>query len=421
LIPTSTLPDLSPEKRVRVLAILREQKVPAERRAPLSPKQVAEMLSRRPHLAVWVQPSADRCFSDEEYVAAGAELREDLTGADFLLGIKERKPETLVSDAHYLIFSHTIKEQPGNRRLLQTVLERGCRLTDYETITDENGHRLVAFGHFAGVVGTLHALRMAGIRKDRFEMKAPREYHSLPEALQALDGADLSGLRVVLTGQGRVSAGAVQVLIGAGFTRISPEEFLAGVEDGPCFTQLSSKELYEPADGSAWKGSQDFYAHPEKYRSSFAPYLQAADILITGAFWGPGYPRLFATADLAAPTCRLRIIADVSCDLEGAVPCTLRASTIESPYFDIDPSTGHELPPFSGVDMVTMMTVDNLPCEMPAEATRHFGRQFLDNFLDDLLLDGPIARRATIAQKGQLAPAFQYLTGYAAPEEVVVE
>ena len=406
------------DKPGRVLAILREQKIPAERRAPLSPKQVGDLLARRPNLAVWVQPSPDRCFADAEYAAFGADVREDVSGADFLLGIKERKPETLQPGAHYLCFSHTIKEQPANRHLLGTMLDLGCRLTDYETITDGKGQRLVAFGYFAGVVGALHALRMAGLRSTRFEMEAPKQYHSLPEALQALDGADLSGLRVVLTGQGRVSAGAAQVLVAAGFTKLMPEAFLAGYGKGPSFTQLASEDLYQPEDGSPWQGSADFYNEPEKYRSRFAPYLAAADILITGAFWGPGYPRLFHTHDLAGS--RLRIIADVSCDIEGAVPCTHRASTIEAPYFDIDPVTGHELPAFSGRDTVTMMTVDNLPCEMPAEATRHFGRQLLDHFLDDLLADGPITRRATIAQQGQLLPNYQYLTGYAARDEVEV-
>ncbi len=404
-----------------VIAILREQKEPAERRAPLSPKQVAEMLSRRPNLAVWVQPCPNRCFADTEYEAAGAIVREDLAGADFLLGIKERKPDTIAPGGHYHIFSHTIKEQPANRRLLQAVLERGARLTDYETITNDQGLRLVAFGYFAGVVGALHGLRMVGIRLGKFDLKAPKDYGNLEDALKDLDGADLQGVRVVLTGTGRVASGAAQVLIGAGFTKLPPAAFLAGEGEGPVFAQLSSQDLYAPADGSAWQGSASFYANPEQYVGRFAPYLQQTDLLITGAFWGPGYPRLFATEDLAALSCRLRLIADVSCDMEGAVPCTRRASTIEAPYFDIDPCTGHELPAFSGAHTVTMMTIDNLPTEMPAEATRHFGRQLLDSFLDDMLADGPIARRATIAQNGYLMPAYQYLAGYAAQEEEVLK
>ena len=393
--------------------------MPPERRAPLSPKQVAELLSRKPNLAVWVQPSVDRCFPDTEYEAAGALLREDVSEADYLMGIKERKPETVIPGKHYLNFSHTIKEQPNNRLFLQTILQHNCRLTDYETITDDNGARTVAFGYFAGVVGALHALRMAGIRMGRFEMKAPKQYDSLELALRDLDNADLSGLRFVLTGHGRVSAGAAQVLVGAGFTKIGVAPFLAGEHAGPCFVQLSSQDLYTPADGTPWHGSEHFYNNPERYVSRFVPYVFAADGLITGAFWGPGYPRLFATEELAAPDARLRMIADVSCDILGAVPCTHRASTIDSPYFDIDPMTGHELPPFSGSHLVTMMTVDNLPCEMPTEATRHFGRQLLDFFMDDLLADGPITQRATIAQDGYLMPNFQYLAGYVGREEIV--
>jgi len=373
---------------------------------------VAELLSRKPNLAVWVQPCPHRCFSDAEYAQAGAVITEDVAGADYLLGIKERLAETLLPGKHYIFFSHTIKGQLNNRELLQQVLAQGCRLSDYEAITDENGSRTVAFGYFAGMVGALHALRMVGLRTGRFSGKAPKDYESLDQATHDLAKVNLQGLRFVLTGHGRVAMGAAQVLVAVGFTKVQPAVFSGETASGPVFTQLGSADLYALKDGSAWKNSSHFYSHPTLYNSTFAPFLAQADGLITGAYWGQGYPKLFSMQELARPQTRLRYIADISCDILGGVPCTHRASTIEAPYFDIDPNTGAEQPAFSGDSLVSMMTIDNLPSEMPTEATRHFGRQLMDIFIDDLLADGPIAQRAIVADNGRLTHAFAYLQEY---------
>jgi hypothetical protein len=261
---------------------------------------------------------------------------------------------------------------------------------------------------------------MAGRCLNRFDIKAPKDYPTLDDALKELDKKDLSGLRLVLTGHGRVSAGAAQVLIAAGFSKIHPYDFLrlepSLSNTAPVFTQLSSADLYHPGDGSAWMSSDHFYKHPTDYVSRFAPYLQVADGLITGAYWGPGYPRLFEMEALQHTDLQLKFIADVSCDILGAVPCTHRPTTIEQPYYDVDVASGEEKPAFSGPGHLTMMTIDNLPSEMPAEATRHFGRQLLDAFMDDLLQDGPLTQRATIAQNGVLLPAYSYLSAYAGVE-----
>jgi saccharopine dehydrogenase (NAD+, L-lysine forming) len=402
----------------QTIVLLREQKVPAELRAPFTPGQVKELLALFPGLEIRVQPCPNRCFTDSAYENAGALLTDSVAGATYLLGIKERKAETLVPGAHYLIFSHTIKQQPYNQDLLATLLERECSLTDWESITSPTtGERLIAFGYFAGVVGALHSLRMVGLARKTFFVQAPMHYASLRLALHDLWHAPLAGLRVVVTGQGRVSGGAVAVLKKLGFMQLSPAAFAAGEELGaaPVYTQLASGDLYHKP-GEAWQGSAAFYADPIGYESRFAPYMHSADVLITGAYWQPGYPRLFELEALADPSTRLRLIGDVSCDIAGAVPITHRATSTAMPYYDYNPATGAEEESFSNPANLTVMSVDNLPCEMPAEATEHFGAQLIAHFMADLFSRGPLAQHAQMVANGHLLPRFQYLEEWAAPE-----
>ena len=398
------------------ISLLREQKEPKERRVALTPEQCAELMDAYPGLKISIQPCPDRGYPDAEYAAAGVLVQEALLEGAYLFGIKERKPGTLLPGGRYLLFSHTIKKQPANQASLREYIDKGATLYDYECILDQDtGLRTVAFGHFAGMVGALHAIRMVGLREGKFTLRAPKDYHTLGEVKEALADLPIAGKKFVLTGHGRVSAGAKAILAKAHIKQIEPAEFLTYAGAEPVYCQLGSADLYAAADGTAFDRKR-LYSHPELFVSLFGPYLAAADVLITGAFWGPGYPQLFATDQLALPKTRLRLIADVSCDINGAVPCTHRASTIHEPYYDIDPAhgpNGSERPAFSSPHHTTLMAVDNLPCEMPKEASRHFGEQLMQYFMGDLLGQGPVAERSKIVAAGHLTAPYQYLAEWA--------
>ncbi len=397
-----------------ILGILREQKTPAERRAPLSPEHCARLLDEYPGMSIYVQPCADRCFLDADYAHAGAIVQEEMPKGALLFGVKERKPETIEPGRTYVIFSHVIKKQPYNQSLLEGMLAKEATLMDYECIVDERGSRLVAFGYFAGVVGALHGLRMYGLKTGRFVTKPPRECKSMFDSLMQIPKGGLDGFKVVLTGNGRVSSGARQVLEHAGLKQVDKATFLSTQPtEGGYYTQLSSMDMYMPIDG-VWMGSQHFYQNPNSYHTGFSPFVNETDLLITGHFWNENYPRMFAPKDLAAPGARLKVIADISCDIGGSVPVTIRPSTIEEPYYDIDPMTTKEAPAFSLEKNVTIMAVDNLPCEMPADASRHFGDQLVQYFIPDILAGGPVSTRASITKDGQLTPDFEYLADWVA-------
>ena len=149
------------------LALIREGKVPPDSRVPLTPEQCAYVLANHP-VEIVVEPSPIRCFADDEYREAGIALQNDLSDADVLLGVKEVPVEQLIPGKTYFFFSHTIKKQAYNRRLLQTILEKRIRLIDYEVLTDLNGRRLIAFGRFAGMVGAHNALYTFGRRSGLF-------------------------------------------------------------------------------------------------------------------------------------------------------------------------------------------------------------------------------------------------------------
>ena len=408
--PLQSVPINLNNKRPLALTLLREQKQPPERRVAFTPDQCALLIAKYPGLRIRIQPSDDRFFADEAYLTAGVEVEEEVLPDGLLMGIKERKPETLIEDRSYIFFSHTIKKQEYNRPLLQAVLDKRLELFDYEVITDDELARLVAFGHFAGVVGVLHALRMVGLRNKSFTMKAPRAYASLTAALADVAQIKLAGLRFAITGRGRVSRGAAQVLELAGIKHVSTADYL-GRDFGakPVYTMLSSQDLHTLKNKKGWISTEHFYHSPELYESRFAPYVAVTNVLITGAYWQEGYPKLFTLPSLANPANRLQIVADISCDINGAAPCTVRPSTIAEPYYDLSPYTGLEEEAFTDVKNISVMAVDNLPCEMPGEASKHFGEHLIEHFLPDYFTSGPVSNRAIMAKNGQLTQGFQYL------------
>jgi alanine dehydrogenase len=395
------------------VGIIREGKVPPDARAPLTPEQCAEAMVELP-LRVVVQPSPVRCFKNEEYTAHGIDLQDDLSDCDVLLGIKEVPVEQLIPGKTYLFFSHTMKKQPHNRRLLQAVLEKNIRLIDYEALTDDKGQRLIAFGFYAGIVGAHNGLWTWGRRTGDFALPRLCDSHDYAEVLKVYERLTLPPLRIVLSGSGRVSTGAAKNLRDMGIRQVTAQEFLETDFDEAVFTQITAEDYVVHRDGRPFD-KQHFYAHGEEYTCAFAPYYRRADIFINGIFYDKKSPAFFSVEDMRQPDFRIRVIADITCDImpDSSVPSTVRASKIADPVYGFDPATGLEVPAFSP-GAVDMMAIDNLPSELPRDASAFFGRQLLEKILPELLKgrDSAAICRGMIAEQGQLTAEFAYLADY---------
>jgi saccharopine dehydrogenase (NAD+, L-lysine forming) len=395
------------------IGLLREGKNPPDKRVPFTPLQVEEILQRFPGVNVIVQSSVARAFGDDEYRALGATVQEDVSACQILMGVKEVPAENLLADKTYLFFSHTIKKQPHNKKLLREVLRKNIRLIDYETLKDSQGNRLVAFGRYAGIVGAYNALWTYGKRYNVFELRRAFECFDVNDLKLELRKVKLPPLKIILTGAGRVGKGAMETLDSAGIRKVSPESFLEKNFDVPVYVQLSSADYHVRTEGGHFN-REEFHSHPGRYRSEFMKFASVAQLLIAGAYWNPAAPVLFTREEMLSSSFALKIIADVTCDIDGSIPSTKRASTIVDPLYDYDPLTDKTRPALSDEKFVTVMGVDNLPCELPRSASEEFGRDLIDKILRPLLgkdKEG-IIRRATIAENGSLTKAFQYLTDY---------
>ena len=396
------------------IGIIREGKEPVDRRVPLTPAQCKEVLERFPGTDLTVQTSPHRAYSDAEYTNAGIRVVEDLTDRDLILGVKEVPLPMLLHGKSYLFFSHTIKAQPHNRKLLRTVLERDIRLIDHELLTDEHGERVLAFGHWAGVVGAYNGMRAWQATHGGPSLKPAHQCRDLEELEEHLHAYPLPpDMRIVLTGGGRVGKGAMGVLERAGVERVTPKAFLTDHFPGPVYTVLGTADLYERIDGRPFdKGS--FRKDPTGHQSLFLPYARRAAIFIACHFWDPRGPKILSTEMLRDPQLGLQVVADISCDIGGPIDSTLRASSIENPLYGYDPASGTEKP--TGTPgTITVMAVDNLPCELPRDASHTFGQDLLERVMPHLVQGDPqgMIARATIAERGALSPHFDHLADYA--------
>ena len=401
------------EKRLKV-GILRETKNPPDRRVPLTPPQIITLEELYPEVEFFVQPSDSRCYSDEEYDYLGIPLREDLKDCDILLGVKEIDKRTFIPGKTYLFFAHVAKRQPHNRDMFREMVEKKIKLIDYEYLTTEKGQRVVAFGRHAGIVGAYNAIRARGIKTNHFRLKPAYMCHDLDEVWAGLRLIQLlPGLKILVTGEGRVSSGAMETLNVLNLVEVSPDDFLNRHFDVPVVCQIGPQYYTKHYKGQPYNFG-NFVKHPEEFESTFLPYTKVTDILITGHYWDPGSPQFFTREDMKSPEFRISIVADISCDVKGPVPCTLRASTIADPFYAYNPFLDIEEPAFSRQTNITVMAVDNLPGELPRDASQDFGKQLIQNVLHDLIynMESPMIRRATITDQGELTPHYSYLKDY---------
>jgi len=400
--------------RTMKIALIKERKNPPDRRVALTPQQLKILKEKYPHVEFVVESSPFRAFSDDEYRQAGIPVVHDVSDADVLIGIKEVPPEALIPNKKYLFFSHTIKKQPHNRKLLQTVLDKNIELYDHETLTDPDGNRLVAFGYYAGLVGAYNAIRTFGLKSGLFEIPKAIELKDKAEMIETLRKVYplLPPIKIVLTGKGRVGSGAREMLAAMGLKEVPPEDFLTKSYDEPVFTQIDVDWYNKHKEGKPFD-FQEFFTHPERFEGDFGKFTKVADMFIAGHYYGQGAPYILTQEHLQAPDNKIRVVADISCDIGGPVASTIRASSIENPVYGYDPFTGTETD-YKNDDAIAVMAVDNLPNEIARDASEGFGEKFMAYIIPALIegdKDG-ILERAKITENGRLTPRYSYLEDY---------
>ncbi|MEM7550712.1 MAG: NAD(P)-dependent oxidoreductase [Bacteroidota bacterium] len=392
------------------IGIIKEGKHPIDRRVPLTPQQ-AKQLQSEFDVEVFVQSSDIRCFKDEEYESLGLQIVEDLESCDIILGVKEVPIDWLIPHKTYFFFSHTIKKQDYNKDLFKTILDKKIRLIDYEVLTNERGERLIAFGRWAGIVGAYNGIKTYGERYNFFHLKPAHECFDLEELMNQLREIKLPSIKIIITGGGRVAKGSMEVMHALNVRKVNAERFLNEDFDEAVFVQLNSRDYNKHKNGLEFKRSE-FFEHPENFERDFLKYTKVSDVLIAAAFWHPDSPVLFKREEILRGDFQLRVIADITCDIEGSIPSTLQASTIDDPVYDYNPSEHRVENPYIDEANLSVMAVDNLPCELPRDSSQDFGKQLLSRIIPALLGsdEEKIIKRATIARDGEVTDNFKYLS-----------
>ncbi|MDO6818938.1 NAD(P)-dependent oxidoreductase [Zobellia sp. 1_MG-2023] len=392
--------------------IIRERKNPPDRRVVLSPEACQKVLANQPKAEIIVEPSPIRVFSDAEYKAKGITVAAKMEECDVLLGVKEVPIKNLVPNKKYFFFSHTIKKQPYNRDLLRAVLKNNIELYDHEVITNQKEQRLVAFGRYAGIVGAYNGLRTYGLKYNLYQLPKAEDLANQQELIAELHKISLPNIKIILTGRGRVGNGAREMLDAMNIKKVNVTEYLEETFNEPVYCQIDASDYNKRKDGV--RGNKaDFFANPEEYRSNFFRFTQVSDFFIAGHFYGQGAPYLFTREDAKKEDFKIKVVADVSCDIDGPVATTIRPSTIADPIYGYDPKTESETD-FKNDTAIAVMAVDNLPCEIPQDASEGFGQAFVKNVIPAFFngdKDG-VLERARMTKNGKLTPRYQYLSDY---------
>ena len=402
------------------IGLIRERKFPPDKRVAFLPGQCHEIQINNPQIQFYIEPSKIRCIPDEMYLGLGLELGNNIQDCDVLFGIKEVPPAELIEGKVYFFFSHTIKKQAHNQKLLQTALEKKITLVDYECLVDEKGQRTVAFGRFAGIVGAYNALRMWMFRFHEIRLKPAFECGDMSEMMNYAKHHTpvLGPIKIAITGSGRVGSGAVEVLKGLGIAEVEPDDYLTETYNYPVFTILSSRHYFKDPINEIWD-EKKFRTNPQDYEGHFMAFAQSSDILIPCHYWDPKAPLLFSGEQTKQADFKIKVISDVTCDLHGSIPTTIRTSTIENPFYDINPETFEEMPAFSNKNNITVCAVDNLPCELPYDASHAFGEMLMHHIIPELVSGNHVSiKKAAICKGGELMPNFAYLEDFAYKQEL---
>lgn len=392
--------------------VLKERKNPPDKRVVLTPKASNTILDKY-DAKIIVEPSDLRVFKESQYQMNGLEISSELDSCDVLFGVKEVPIEALIPNKKYFFFSHTIKKQPYNRGLLQAILKNKIVLYDHETIVDKKSRRLVAFGRFAGLVGAYNGLRTYGLKHQLFKLPKAEHLEDLNELMTVLKDLKLPAMKIVLTGKGRVGNGAVEILDAVGIKSVGVDEFLNKEFDEAVYCQIDVADYNLRNDGKEFL-KKDFFDNPQEYSGNFYRFAKVSDLYIAGHFYGVGAPYLLTKSDVARDDFNISVVADISCDIDGPVATTIRPSTIEDPIYGLDPITFEEVD-YMDSNAVAVMAVDNLPCELPKDASESFSEAFVRYVIPAFYnndADGVLARAQMTTSEGTLTDRFKYLQDY---------
>ncbi|MCP4602925.1 MAG: hypothetical protein GY847_20820 [Proteobacteria bacterium] len=430
------------------IGIRREDKNEWERRVPLVPADVMELIAEG--INIQVERSFNRSFNDAVYAESKAILADNSLDSDLVLGVKEMPVDYFEPNKAYMFFSHTIKGQPYNMKMLAGLVDKKCTLLDYELVTDETGRRLIFFGRYAGLAGMIDTLWTMGRRLSALGFETPfleieptLEYTDLDEVKKAVVKAgnhietyglqeELAPFAVGFTGYGNVSKGAQEIFDLLPHVEVAPEDLSQFIEENSGLQRKLIKVVYhenhlvEPTNPSNPFDLNEYYDNPERYRSIFEPHLELLTVLVNGIYWEERYPKLADAKQLeklflGGKCPRLVVVGDITCDVDGSIACTVRETNPGDPVFVYDPVTRKAPSGFYGPGLA-VMAVGNLPTELPREASTEFSRalkpfvpalgevDFSGSFNDARLPD-PI-RRAVILWKGEFTPDYQYMQDF---------
>ena len=394
------------------IGIIKERKNPPDKRVVLPPEACNFLLKKYKDLEIEVESSEVRTFKDNEYEDAGIQVTTDISDCDVLLGVKEVPIVALLPNKKYFFFSHTIKKQNYNRDLLKAILDKNIELYDHEVITNSSGIRLVAFGRYAGIVGAFSTLRTYGLKTQTYVLPAAEHLKNQAELVAELRKISLPNIKIAVTGTGRVSNGVKEILDAMDIKEVAAEVYLNKTFDTPVYTQLDVLNYNKRKDGRIIN-EQDFFDNAAAYQSDFMRFAKVSDIYIASHFYGEGAPFIFTRDDVKHPDFKIKVVGDISCDIDGPVASTIRSSTILDPNYGYDPITEKEVD-FLNPKAIAVMAVDNLPAELPRDASVGFAKNFVD-YVIPAFFDGDkegILERACMTKNGKLTYRFSYLQDY---------
>lgn len=396
-------------------ALIKERKSPPDKRVVLTPEQCVLFKSRFPEARLVVESSDIRIFSDDQYRALGIEVLDDVSIADVFLGVKEVPIISLVEEKSYLFFSHTIKKQPYNQGLMQAICAKKIALYDHETFVSESGRRLIGFGRYAGIVGAYNGFRLLGQKMKTFDLPKVEHLYDYDAVKEALQKVILpKNFKTLITGRGKVALGAKEIIDHLKIGQVSPQELIEQKQSSPSYAMLDLEDYNKHKEGKSFD-RVEFYRFPERYEGDFDRFTRVVDMFVAGHFYGNGAPIILTREAMRDPLCRIKVVADVSCDIDGPVACTLRPSTIAEPFYGYNPQTHSEVD-FHDSNAIGVMAVDNLPCELPRDASHGFGEQFLAHIAPSFFdgdAEGVLSRAQITDSMGRLTPRFCYLQYYA--------
>lgn len=394
------------------ISLIKERKNPPDKRVVLSPKACKSLLDIFPDLSIKVESSENRTFTDNEYQELNIEVVNDVSDCDIMLGVKEVPINELIPNKKYFFFSHTIKKQPYNRNLLNAILDKNIELFDHETIIDKKGVRLVAFGRYAGIVGAYNGIRTFGLKTSTFNLPKAETLQDQKELVIELKKITLPKIKIVLTGKGRVSNGAKEILDDMGIKEVTASDYLNNTFEEAVYTQLTVLDYNTRKDGEVID-KLDFFNNPKSYKSNFMRFAKVSDIYIASHFYKNESPYIFTRKDIKLKYFNIKVVADISCDIDGPVASTIRPSTIANPIYGYNPLTEQETN-YLNNGAIAVMAVDNLPNELPKDASIGFGESFVKYVIPSFFnndKDG-ILNRARMTINGKLTERFSYLQDY---------